>query len=222
MKTLSPQSSVHTLDDYTPPREAVTVLHADEALLVVAKPAGLLAVPGRLPEMQDCLIHRVQQQYPDALIVHRLDMATSGLMVLARSPAAQRALSEAFASRAVSKQYVALLDGQLPDVAGSVALPLMSDWLRRPRQKVDTAGKPALTEYRLLQQQADGCRVLLTPVTGRTHQLRVHMLALGCPIVGDALYGGRAAPRLMLHAQSLALRHPHSDAWLQWQLAAPF
>lgn len=213
---------MHTLDDYTPPKEPVAVLHADDQLLVVAKPAGLLAVPGRLPAMQDCLIHRVQQQYPEALVVHRLDMATSGLMVLARSPVVQRALGEAFARREVSKQYVALLDGRLPAASGTVDLPLMSDWLQRPRQKVDAAGKPALTEYRLLQQQADDCRVQLTPVTGRTHQLRVHMLALGCPIVGDTLYGGRAAPRLMLHAQSLALRHPHSDEWLQWQLAAPF
>ena len=215
---------MHTIDDYAPPPQAVPLLYADAQLLVVDKAAGLLAVPGRGAGMDDCLIARVQQHYPDALIVHRLDMATSGLMVLARSVAVQRQLSMAFAAREVDKHYVALLDGLPVADSGSVALALGADWLQRPRQQVQADGKPALTHYRVLARDHAACRsrVLLMPVTGRTHQLRVHMQALGHPICGDALYGASPAPRLMLHAQMLALAHPLDGRAMQWRLDAPF
>lgn len=184
------------------------LLFANEALLLVNKPSGLLSVPGRGADKQDCVIHRVQQQYPEALIVHRLDMATSGLLLLARGAAAQRSLSMAFEARRVHKRYLALLQGEMAGQdEGEVNLPLSADWPRRPLQKVDLlAGKASLTRYRVLSRGAGLTRVALEPVTGRTHQLRVHMLALGHPIVGDALYGGGQAPdRLCLHACALSL-----------------
>ncbi|MBB4843907.1 tRNA pseudouridine32 synthase/23S rRNA pseudouridine746 synthase [Paucibacter oligotrophus] len=189
-------------------------------LLLVNKPGGLLSVPGRGPDKQDCAIHRVQQHYPEALIVHRLDQATSGLLLLARGPAMQRCLSLAFAERRVHKGYEALLQGHLPMSGGSaewqtVDLPLQTDWPNRPRQKIDFEhGKPSQTRYRLLGHEGPNSRVLLEPLTGRTHQLRVHMLALGHPIVGDTLYSGPQdqAPaaelpglRMCLHARSLHL-----------------
>ncbi len=191
------------------------LIHVDAELIVVNKPGGLLSVPGRGPDKQDCAIHRIQAQYPEALTVHRLDMATSGLLLIARGAEQQRLLSREFAERCVRKRYVALLAGQL---AGShegwaeVDLPLLADWPRRPRQKIDfERGKPSLTRYRVLARGEAGTRVELEPVTGRTHQLRVHMLALGHPIVGDALYGPECGdPRedrqgLRLHASALEL-----------------
>ncbi|WP_310387632.1 RluA family pseudouridine synthase [Roseateles sp.] len=189
------------------------LLFANAELLLINKPGGLLSVPGRGADKQDCVIHRVQRHYPEALIVHRLDMATSGLLLLARGAAAQRSLSMAFEARRVHKRYQALLQGEMdgPDVGkdeGEVNLPLSADWPNRPLQKVDLlAGKPSLTRYRVLSRGQGLTRVELEPVTGRTHQLRVHMLALGYPIVGDALYGGaqQAAERLCLHACALSL-----------------
>lgn len=201
------------------------IIYADEAMLVVDKPAGLLCVPGRAEGMLDCLIHRVQTLYPDALIVHRLDMATSGLVVLGRGEAMQRALSISFAERRVDKCYEALLGGLLPATQGEVSLPLITDWLRRPRQMVDQqAGKPALTRFRVLDVDAANLttRVALEPVTGRTHQLRVHMQQQGAAIIGDTLYDGRPAARLMLHARELALPHPVSGQRCSWHSAVPF
>jgi tRNA pseudouridine32 synthase/23S rRNA pseudouridine746 synthase len=191
---------------------AFDLLFANEDLLLINKPSGLLSVPGRGPDKQDCAIQRVQQCHPEALIVHRLDMATSGLLLLARGAAMQRSLSMAFEARRVHKRYIALLEGELagPD-EGEVDLPLITDWPNRPRQKIDhQIGKASLTRYRVLSRSAGQTRVELEPVTGRTHQLRVHMLALGHPIMGDALYGaqvesGDAPARLFLHACSLAL-----------------
>lgn len=206
---------------------ALPVLHADERLIVVDKPAGLLAVPGRGADKQDCAIHRAQQRWPDALIVHRLDMATSGLLLLARGAAMQRELSIAFAQRRVAKRYIAVLAGCLaaPGECGEVALPLIADWPNRPRQKVDaTLGKPSLTRWRVLtvDAAAQTTRVELEPVTGRSHQLRVHMQSLGHPILGDALYATPAqcalAPRLLLHASSLAL----PELGLAFASPAPF
>ena len=198
----------------------LTVLYADEALLVLDKPAGLLSVPGRGEDKQDCLSARAQSLYPDALIVHRLDMATSGLMVLARGLSAQRSLNAAFAERRVTKRYVAVVDGILgppPDTWGLINLPILVDWPNRPRRMIDhEQGKPSTTRWRVLSHHAATAttRVELEPITGRSHQLRVHLLALGHPILGDALYGDprvqALSDRLLLHACVLELAHPAS------------
>ena len=208
------------------------VVHADDALLVFDKPAGLLAVPGRGSDKADCLITRAHQRWPDALVVHRLDQATSGLMLLARGLAMQRALSAAFAERRVRKHYQALVHGRadLPADADAgwaeIDLPLLIDWPNRPRSAVNhAAGKPSRTRWRLLAHDAatDTARLALEPVTGRSHQLRVHLLALGHPIVGDALYGAPdTAPRLMLHACALRLEHPVSGHTLDLRSDVPF
>jgi len=200
------------------------LIHRDGALLVANKPAGMLAVPGRGPDKQDCLSARIQKSFPDALIVHRLDMATSGLIVFARGEEMQRKLSRLFHDRKVHKRYVAIVEGRL-DEAGEIDLPLIADWPNRPKQKVDHAeGKHSLTRYRLLAYDAasDTSRVELEPVTGRTHQLRVHLADIGHPIVGDALYGGRASERLMLHASALSFVHPLNQQLLELRCESPF
>lgn len=192
------------------------IVHVDAELLVVNKPSGLLSVPGRGADKQDCAVARLQALYPEALTVHRLDMATSGLLLFARGPAAQRALSLDFAERRVAKRYVAVLAGHLEGPLAAqeeedwaeIDLPLSADWPNRPLQKVDHAlGKPSRTRWRVLAHEPGRTRVELEPLTGRSHQLRVHMLALGHPIIGDALYAPPAAqgPRLLLHACHLAL-----------------
>jgi tRNA pseudouridine32 synthase / 23S rRNA pseudouridine746 synthase len=207
----------------------IDLLHVDEALVVVRKPAGLLSVPGRGPERADCVSARVQQHLPDALVVHRLDMATSGLLLMARGAAAQRMLSAAFAERQVAKRYTAVVAGQIDADHGEVSLPLICDWPNRPRQMVDHArGKPALTRWRVLSRQlaAGTTRIELEPVTGRSHQLRVHLQSIGHPIVGDELYAPthwqQAAPRLLLHACHLAFAHPLSGAALVFSDPAAF
>ncbi|OGT03566.1 MAG: RNA pseudouridine synthase [Gallionellales bacterium RIFCSPLOWO2_02_58_13] len=188
------------------------LIYRDDTLIVVNKPAGLLAVPGRGADKQDCLASRVQAEFPDALVVHRLDMATSGLLLFARGAEMQRRLSHLFREREVQKRYVAVVSGRLELLSGEIDLPLIRDWPNRPRQKVDFAtGKPSLTRYRVLAHDDGTTRVELEPVTGRTHQLRVHMAAIGHPIMGDALYGGEAegrAERLLLHASALSFAHP--------------
>ncbi len=197
----------------------------DGSLLVAQKPAGMLAVPGRGEDKQDCVASRVQAEFPDALIVHRLDMATSGLMVFARGKEMQRKLSSAFHDRKVEKCYVALVKGELAPTVGEIAAPLACDWPNRPKQKVDyEAGKDSLTRYQVLtyDEASDASRVKLEPVTGRTHQLRVHMAAIGHSIVGDVLYGGAAAARLMLHAECLSFDHPRTDEQLSFRSRAPF
>ncbi|MBA3998615.1 MAG: RNA pseudouridine synthase [Candidatus Accumulibacter sp.] len=212
-----------------PPDEGLEYLHADAALLVVDKPSGLLSVPGRGPGKDDCLVARVQADYPDALTVHRLDMETSGLMVLARGKEMHRRLSILFQDRQVDKRYVAVVDGRLAPERGEIDLPLITDWPNRPLQKVDFAiGKPSLTRYRVLAHDAadDTTRVELTPETGRSHQLRVHLMSLGHAILGDSLYAGPAArakaARLLLHADALAFAHPESGRPLSFERAAPF
>jgi len=190
------------------------VLHADGRLVVIAKPAGLLSVPGRTKP--DCASARVQALYPDALIVHRLDQATSGLLLFARGAQAQRELSADFAERRVGKVYVAVVAGRL-EGAGLIDLPLAADWPHRPRQQVDHArGKPSQTRWRVLVHEGhEGAhtRVALEPLTGRSHQLRVHMAALGHAILGDALYAApalaAASPRLLLHASELRVAGHH-------------
>jgi tRNA pseudouridine32 synthase/23S rRNA pseudouridine746 synthase len=204
-------------------------LYLDDSMLVVDKPSGLLAVPGRGEAGLDNQAARVQAAVADALVVHRLDMSTSGLMLFARGKEMQRRLSHAFAQREVHKEYIAVVDGLLAADRGEIDLPLLTDWPNRPKQKVDFAdGKPALTRYTVLERDAarGTTRVLLEPVTGRSHQLRVHLLALGHPIAGDALYAPpdalAKAPRLLLHAQSLALPHPVDGRPLRFHSPAPF
>lgn len=202
-------------------------MHADDSLVVIDKPAGLLAVPGRGSDKADCAVVRVQRRFPDALVVHRLDMSTSGLLAFARGIEAQRVLSRAFETRAVDKRYVALVHGELPHESGEIDLPLAADWPNRPRQVVDRLrGRPSLTRWRVLAREPGRTRVALEPVTGRSHQLRVHLLALGHPIVGDALYAPAdvqaMAPRLLLHACRLALPHPRDGAPLVVESAPPF
>jgi tRNA pseudouridine32 synthase/23S rRNA pseudouridine746 synthase len=191
------------------------LVHEDAGFLVVNKASGLLSVPGRGPDKQDCLIHRVQVVYPEALAVHRLDMSTSGLLLLARSPEMHRELSKLFEQRQVAKRYIAVLAGRLAAESSEVDLPLICDWPNRPRQKVDfDVGKPSQTRYRLLAYDAvsDTSRVELEPITGRSHQLRVHMQSLGHPILGDELYGDEAsAPRLLLHATRLSFKVPGTE-----------
>lgn len=205
----------------------MTILHLDDQLVVADKPAGLPTVPGRPVELQDCLWRRVREAVPDALVVHRLDMATSGLVLFARGPAAQRTLSAAFATRRVGKRYVAVVHGRLADDAGTIALPLAADWPNRPRQKVDPdRGKPSTTHYTVLARSAATTRLTLEPRTGRSHQLRVHLAAIGHPILGDTLYGDAAvqaaAPRLLLHAAGLAFAHPHDGRALAFESSVPF
>lgn len=210
---------------YIPPADnGLELIYCDESLLVVNKPAGLLSVPGRGADKQDCLSSRVQREFPDALIVHRLDMATSGLLVFARGLAMQRRLCEIFREREVEKRYMAVVAGQVQAETGEVDLPVAADWPNRPLRKIDAeTGKPSLTRYRVLAQSTDATRVELEPVTGRTHQLRVHMMTIGHPILGDALYGDPAsAPRLLLHALSLSLPHPKSHAPLNFVCPAAF
>lgn len=183
------------------------LLHVDAGLAAVNKPSGLLSVPGR--QESDCAWARLREILPDALVVHRLDMATSGLLLFARGPEMQRTLSLDFAERRVEKRYVARVQGRLDgprDDWAEIELPLIADWPNRPRQKVDHAqGKPSRTRWRVLDHEGDSTRLELEPVTGRSHQLRVHLQALGHPILGDSLYGGAPAPRLMLHACALTL-----------------
>ena len=201
------------------------LVHADAALLVVNKPAGLLAVPGLGEAGRDNLLVQLQSLHADVLVVHRLDMATSGLMVFARGAAAQRTLSMAFEARQVSKSYEAIVEGELADDAGEITAPLSADWPQRPRQRVDAdAGKPALTRWRVLQRGSGCTRLALLPVTGRTHQLRVHLLHIGHPIRGDALYAPLPllAPRLLLHATQLAFAHPVHGQALCFDSRAPF
>lgn len=190
---------------------ALQIVHADARLVVIDKPAGLLSVPGRTEP--DCASARVQADFPDALIVHRLDQATSGLLLFARGAQAQRELSADFAERRIEKRYVAIVGGQL-DGEGLIDLPLAADWPNRPRQQVDIArGKPSQTRWRALGREGAHTRVELTPITGRSHQLRVHLAALGHPIVGDALYAppalATASPRLLLHASALQVAGHH-------------
>lgn len=212
-----------------PPATTLDIIYQDSSILVLNKPAGLLSVPGRAPEHKDCLITRVQQEYPEALIVHRLDMSTSGLLVMALNPAVHRDMNRQFAQRQVQKSYVAVVKGQVESPEGRIELPLICDWPNRPRQIVDhTNGKPSCTEFRVLSLDVinNTTRIELKPITGRTHQLRVHMQALGHPILGDDLYADdvalQQADRLLLHASSLAFTHPETLEPMLFTLDAPF
>jgi len=204
---------------------------SDDALIVLDKPSGLLSVPGRGEGMEDCLSSRAQQSFSDALVVHRLDMATSGLLVMARGLEMQRQLSAAFAQREVKKQYVAVVHGQVeaqPDAWRTIDLPIRVDWPRRPLRVIDPTGQASISRVRPLSWNPaeKTSRVALEPETGRSHQLRVHMQAIGHPILGDALYApaelAAAAPRLLLHACALQFGHPRSGKRLEFHSPAPF
>lgn len=198
-------------------------IHIDEHLIVLDKPAGLLTVPGRTEP--DCLAARAERLWPEARVVHRLDQATSGLVLMARGAEMQRRLGAAFEARRVHKRYLAVVHGLVADDAGTIDFPLAADWPRRPRQQVDPVrGKPSLTHWQVLERDSPSQRSLLalTPVTGRSHQLRVHLLAIGHPIIGDTLYGQAPAGRLMLHAAELALAHPVTGQPCRWTCTSPF
>ncbi|WP_240790249.1 RluA family pseudouridine synthase [Rhodobacter sp. SY28-1] len=211
---------------YDPPDVPLDILHEDAAILVLNKPAGLLTVPGKLENRQDCLIARLQAKRWDALTVHRLDCDTSGVIIFARTKQAQGFLGQEFELRRAQKTYVARLQGDLAGDSGTVDLPLGSDWDYRPRQKVDhDHGRPAVTDWQVISRSPGETRVRLTPHTGRSHQLRVHMLSLGHPILGDQIYAPETLThhkRLMLHAESLSLHHPVTKDRMTFTAPVPF
>jgi tRNA pseudouridine32 synthase/23S rRNA pseudouridine746 synthase len=213
---------------YAPPAEPyLDVLYDDADLLVISKQSGLLSVPGRSADLADCVEKRAQSLYRGATSVHRLDLDTSGVMVMARNRAAHRHLSLQFEKRQVSKVYVARVSGTIGDDAGAIDAPLICDWPNRPRQMIDHfQGRATRTAWQVIGRDANSTRVRLLPKTGRSHQLRVHMLSIGHPILGDNLYAHpaalAAAHRLQLHAQSIAFAHPVSGCTLQFQDPCPF
>jgi tRNA pseudouridine32 synthase/23S rRNA pseudouridine746 synthase len=213
--------------DYTPPQTPLQVLHQDHDVLCVDKPSGLLSVPGRGAHLADCLLTRVQAAFPEALLVHRLDRDTSGVMVFALSPHAQRHLSMQFEARKTKKTYIARVYGDVAQDQGQIDLPLIVDWPNRPLQKIcHETGKQAITDYKVQKRLGTETRVQLFPQTGRSHQLRVHMQALGHPILGDPFYATGAAldaaDRLMLHALELRFNHPQSGRGLKIRAQTPF
>ena len=213
--------------EYQPPDVPLDILHDDHELLVVNKPHGLLSVPGRGPHLADCLLSRVQAVFPTALLIHRLDRDTSGVMVFALTPHAQRHIGLQFEKRQTKKIYVARVAGHVSASSGQIDLPLIVDWPNRPRQKVcHETGKSAVTDWKRLKTDEHETRMRLMPKTGRSHQLRVHMLTLGHPILGDPFYAEGTNltnyPRLMLHAQELRLRHPDGGKGIAFRSPAPF
>jgi tRNA pseudouridine32 synthase / 23S rRNA pseudouridine746 synthase len=206
---------------------SLQIVHFDAAVIVLDKPAGLLAVPGRGAENQANLASQVQEHYPDALVVHRLDRDTSGLMVMARGEEAQRRLGRQFEERQVGKRYLAIVHGSPADDRGRIELPMRKDFERPPRQCVDFAqGRQAVTEWRVISRQPDRTRIELAPLTGRSHQLRLHLAQIGHPILGDKLYASEPAvamtDRLMLHAARLSLAHPTTSEAMTWNSECPF
>ena len=204
------------------------IIYQDAGLLVVNKPSGLLSVPGKGPDKQDCLWSRLQKTHPSALVVHRLDQATSGLMVFALNPDMQRKLSLSFEVRQVHKAYLAWVEGIVPHSTDwqTIDLPILLDWPNRPLHIIDPLGKPSLTQWRCLahHRHLSGSLLLLQPQTGRSHQLRVHLQAIGHPIWGDALYASPSvlarSGRLMLHALALGLTHPDNGQPMHWMCEA--
>jgi tRNA pseudouridine32 synthase/23S rRNA pseudouridine746 synthase len=211
---------------YAPPTGPLVILHHDHQVLLVDKPAGLLSVPGKGEDLADCLIARVQAVFPEALLVHRLDRDTSGVMIFALTPHAQRHLGLQFEKRMTKKTYVARVWGEMTVKTGTVDLPLIVDWPNRPLQHVNhETGKPAVTDFRVMRTGKGESRVRLMPHTGRSHQLRVHMQALGHPILGDPFYAtgpARDFPRMMLHSETLQFRHPDGGEGTQVTAKAPF
>ena len=218
---------------YQPPMSPyLDIIYQDNAIVVLNKPSGLLTVPGRLPEHQDCLQNRVLKVLPTATVVHRLDMATSGIILMALNKPAHVAISRQFEKRLTQKSYIARVFGKVENAQGSVDQPLICDWPNRPKQKVDhEQGKAALTHYKVLSYRENKDNQIttlleLTPITGRSHQLRVHMLFIGHPIIGDRLYAHEQAlncsNRLQLHAKMLQIAHPVTAKILAFTKACPF
>ena len=211
---------------YDPPTDPIEILHEDADMLAVVKPAGLLSVPGRGEELADCLISRLAVTFPNIFLVHRLDRDTSGVMVFGLTPHAQRSLSMEFETRRAKKTYIARVWGKLEPREDTVDLPLTVDWPNRPRQMVcHENGRPAVTDWRVVSYGENETRVRLMPRTGRSHQLRVHMLSKGHVILGDPIYAeGKASafPRLMLHSEELRINHPENGRGMRFRSAAPF
>ncbi|MEP3845763.1 MAG: pseudouridine synthase [Paracoccaceae bacterium] len=212
---------------YNPPDDPLNIVYEDSEVLALDKPSGLLSVPGKGPELADCLISRVQTVFPHALLVHRLDRDTSGVMIFGLSPHAQRHLGLQFEKRQMKKTYVARVWGRVGEDTGTVDLPLCADWPNRPKQHVNyEKGKASVTDWKVLRRDADGTtRMRLMPQTGRSHQLRVHMLEIGHPILGDPFYAEGPAgdfPRLMLHAEELRLRSPADGRGVRVRAKTPF
>lgn len=212
---------------YAPPATHPAILHADEWMVAIDKPSGLLSVPGRGRDKADCAVTRVQASFPDALTVHRLDMATSGVLLLARGKEMQRALSRLFERGEMAKRYLADVWGMPQAASGEINLPLITDWPRRPLQKIDwETGKPSVTRYETLSASGKTSRLALTPLTGRSHQLRVHLAEIGHPILGDEFYAHAEAlaarTRLALHAASLEFAHPVSGQLVRVEAPCPF
>lgn len=212
---------------YAPPLEPyVTVLHEDGEILVLAKQSGLLCVPGKPAEHADCLERRVRETWPSARIVHRLDRETSGVIVMAMNGKAHRHLGLQFERRKTRKTYVARVWGHVEGERGRIDLPLACDWPNRPKQKVDFSGRPAQTDWQVIGREAEATRLRLSPLTGRSHQLRVHMLSAGHPILGDSFYATgdalAAADRLQLHAESLTIHHPSDGRLCEFVEPCPF
>lgn len=214
-------------DRYAPPPGPVRILHQDDSLVAVEKPSGLLTVPGRAPWLGDCLEHRLRALDPSTLLLHRLDLETSGVLLFARSPEARRHIARQFNKSRVHKEYQALVWGRPAEDQGTIDAPLICDWPNRPRQKVCfETGRPSRTEWQVLAQQGPLTRLQLHPTTGRTHQLRVHLRHLGHPIAGDRFYATgpalTAVPRLALHAAAIRIRHPEGGAWVEFRSPVPF
>ncbi|NRD75417.1 bifunctional tRNA pseudouridine(32) synthase/23S rRNA pseudouridine(746) synthase RluA [Shewanella sp. VB17] len=213
---------------YCPPTLPwLDILYQDKDIIVIDKPSGLLSVPGRDPAHKDSVYARVLAEYPNAQVVHRLDMATSGVIVLALRRNAEKELKRQFRDRETKKTYYARVAGHIKHTTGTVELPLICDWPNRPKQKVDhLLGKPSLTHYEVISKAARSTLVKLTPITGRSHQLRVHMLSIGHPILGDNFYADplakSLASRLLLHAQALTIKQPYSGKELSFTSQASF
>jgi len=212
--------------EYNPPNDPIEVVYEDAHVVAVNKPTGLLSVPGKGEHLSDCMLSRVMVAFPEALLVHRLDRDTSGVMVFALTPHAQRSMSMQFEARRTKKAYVACVAGEVQESEGEIDLPLIVDWPNRPKQMVchDT-GKPAVTKFKRVSVKDDQSRLRLFPKTGRSHQLRIHCLAIGHPILGDPLYSPETVtdfPRLLLHSEELRINHPESGKGLRFRTKCPF
>ena len=215
-----------SITPYNPPQDDIEIVHADHEILVVNKPSGLLSVPGKGPELADCLITRLQAIYPEVLLVHRLDRDTSGAMVFGLTPHAQRHLGKQFEKRTTKKTYVARVHGQVEHKTGTVDQPIGVDWPNRPLQMIDYEnGRAAQTDWRVMKSNEIESRLRLFPKTGRSHQLRVHTKFIGHPILGDPLYTPdtyQDYPRMMLHAEELRISHPDGGKGHTFRVKAPF